>query len=83
MKKVFKYLVQPHDIIEVMLPENADPLHFDMQGSNLCLWALVNPEEPEMLFRFRMAGTGHPIETCGAYINTMKVNGLVFHFFYA
>lgn len=80
--KVFQYLVCPHDVIEVMLPAGAKPLHFDMQGSNLCLWALVTPGAPEKLYKFRMAGTGHPIETCGEYINTMKVNGFVFHFFH-
>jgi len=85
MLKVFKYPVEVNDIIEIQLPAGAKPLHFEMQHGRLCLWALVDPSQPTTPSRFRMAGTGHPIDTCGPYINTTVVPGgdLVFHFFHA
>lgn len=85
MLKVFKYQVEINDIIEVEMPIDANPLHFDMQNGILCLWALVDPAKPLCKFKFRMAGTGHEIDTCGAYINTLILQDgrLVFHFFFA
>lgn len=85
MKKVFKYPVMSDDSITVALPEGARPLHFDLQHGQLCLWALVDPSKPLVEYKFRMAGTGHPIDTCGDFINTAILQGgaLVFHFFHA
>lgn len=85
MKKVFKYILEVSDIISVSMPAGAKPLHFDMQNGQLCLWALVTPANPEQFYQFRMAGTGHPIDTCGEFINTLILHdrALVFHFFHA
>lgn len=85
MLKVFKYPVGVNDIIEVPLPKGAKPLHFGEQNGMVCLWALVDPSAPLTTYRFRMAGTGHPIDTVGDYINTliMQEDQLVFHFFFA
>lgn len=85
MLKVFKYPVELTDNIDVQMPKGAKPLHFDMQNGDLCLWALVDPSLPLTSHKFRMAGTGHPIDTCGPYINTvlLKNGALVFHFFVA
>jgi hypothetical protein len=82
---VFKYPIDPADVVEVELPEGAKPLHFDMQNGRFYLWALVDPERPTTTYRFRMAGTGHPIDTVGDFVNTVLINGgqMVFHFFYA
>ena len=81
---VFKYPVDVCDVIKVSLPHGAKPLHFGFQNDQLCLWALVTPENPKMEYAFRMAGTGHPIDTCGEFINTLmcRDNTLVFHFFH-
>lgn len=83
LKKVFKYQVDVCDIIKVSLPYGAKPLHFAMQNDQLCLWALVTPENSPHEYEFRMAGTGHPIDECGEFINTLflREGTLVFHFF--
>jgi hypothetical protein len=90
MKKVFKYSVEVKDVITVELPMHAKPLHFNVPNpddpkAQLFLWALVDPSKPLVKYKFRMAGTGHPIDTCGEYINTVILlrGTLVFHFFYA
>lgn len=85
MRIVYKYQVDAEGIISVPLPRGATPLYFGMQGSQLCLWALVDLEQPiAEMFRFRMAGTGHLIEPqhAGRHINTLQHQGFVFHFFH-
>ena len=85
MLKVFKYPISPADYFEIEMPENSQILRIDEQSDLPCLWALVNPSNPKKLYRFRMAGTGHPInenETL-EFINTffMAQGALVFHVF--
>lgn len=81
--KVFKYPVGVADYIHVDLPAGAKPLHFAMQGDQLCLWALVDHAKPMGMRAFRMAGTGQVVEKCGQYVNTVFIaeGQLVFHFF--
>lgn len=84
---VWKYPVVANDYLFVQMPQGAQPLHFDMQGSNhLCLWALVDTDQQVMrTFKFRMAGTGHPIndDLNLEFINTVLIHGgeVIFHFF--
>lgn len=64
MRKVFKYELPMDDYISVVLPKGADILHFDSQHQNqyFQIWALVDPDAPKEVRKFRIAGTGHPIE---------------------
>jgi len=82
---VFKYPIPVTDSFTLDLPEGARPLTVQMQGSQPCLWALIDPSRPKTLRVFRLAGTGHPIEDPGAlsFIATFQMsNGmLVFHVF--
>ncbi len=85
-KTVYKYPIQPNDTISLTVPLGAQALHFGEQGGRICLWALVDPGEELMeIQQFRMAGTGHTMEDCGAHISTVMLQGgaLVFHFFHA
>lgn len=81
--KVFKYPVHVDDYMLINLPAGAKPLHFNMQGERLCLWALVDPLAHQAQYAFRMVGTGQYVEAGGEYINTLLMHGgqLVFHFF--
>jgi len=86
MKKVFKYQFVANDYVTFGLPIGAEILTVQEQKGNLCLWALVDPNEHWIENRvIRMAGTGHPIDDVAQYryINTIQLLGgeLIFHFF--
>lgn len=84
MLTVYKYPVQADDYFEVMMPAGAQVLTVQLQYGDAQMWALVNPDAPLRVYRFRLAGTGHPIrETNLTYIGTFQAmgGGLVFHLF--
>lgn len=85
-KRVWKYALPWGDEVELALPAGATVLHAEaLRGvtSEICLWALVDPEAPTVLRRFRLAGTGHPIEGDVRHVSTLVQHGgaLVFHLF--
>lgn len=86
MKKVvYKYKLQLTKVIqEVVLPLGAQILCIKMQNDELCMWALVDPDQTyNEVVKIRCAGTGHEITEDAEYIDTvMLLDGeLVFHFF--
>lgn len=89
MRVVYKYdfvLGQPpDDIVTVSLPRGAMILMVEEQHGEFKLWALVDPSLPNVERKFRIAGTGHPIEIAAnlKHINSMKLQdgALVFHIF--
>jgi len=82
MLKVFKYPIKIEDNIEISLPEEAQILTVGEQNGIICVWALVNPEKPSIKRNFRLAGTGHPIDTDKLfYHGTAQILNLVFHLF--
>lgn len=49
-----------------------------------CIWALVNPEAPKEIRKFRLFGTGHPFpDEPLSHVGTFKMahDKLVFHLF--
>ena len=86
MKTVFKYKIEVVDRPTVDMPRNGKILHVGEQGhdNQLFVWALVNTEEPMVTRRFRIFGTGHPVEVDGRgqFIGTVQMKvGLVWHVF--
>ena len=92
MKKVFKYSIDsyartsrgaqwvPEFILE--LPGGAEILKADMQNGMPVIWAIVDPAMSNVERRFRLAGTGHEINSAGLrYIDTFFAGGLVMHLF--
>ena len=87
--KVFKYKVGVGDYFTVQLPKGAKVLKAEAQKSDpyaLSVWVLVDPNAPLEERRFRLAGTGHPIDESEInleYINTFFLFGgdIVFHVF--
>jgi hypothetical protein len=84
--KVYKYVIPVVDEPVIIMPLSAKLLHVHNQRGEICLWALVNPEDREVgARRFRVAGTGHPISQGENldYIGTVHMDGgrLVFHVF--
>jgi hypothetical protein len=85
-KAVWKYLVPLVDHFELEMPVDAKPLRVQMQGGNVCMWALGTPTAAKVKKTFRVAGTGHAIDFSKGdlrFIDTFQVAGgqLVFHVF--
>jgi hypothetical protein len=82
---VFKYALTWDDVTEIYLPDGAEVLHVDVQGpdNDLQLWALVSTGAPFGKRRFRIAGTGHPINDAVSHVGTVLLHdsALVFHVF--
>lgn len=49
------------DVQRIKMPAGARMLSAGEQGSSLCIWALVDPKQPEVQRLIRIAGTGHPL----------------------
>lgn len=83
---VYKYEVPLTDNFELELPAGAKLLSFQSQSGTPVLWALVDSEALKEKRRFRLAGTGHPIEEDAerlVFIGTAQFHSgsLVFHLF--
>lgn len=81
---IWKFSIPVTDHFTVEMPLDANVLHVDTQAGHPCIWALVDPMQDKVPFRFRMVGTGHPVDhDPGAYIGTFQMQGgaLVFHLF--
>ncbi len=81
---VYKYPIIAKDYFDIAMPSGAKILTVQVQLSNPCIWALVNPDNKAEIRRFRLAGTGHWInEDNLEYIGTFQISGgsLVFHLF--
>jgi len=88
MNKIFKYVLEVTDLQEVDIPVNAINLAVQFQNGDLCLWAIVNPENPKYKRKIRIIGTGHPISEDVIngelkYIGTVQDMGgaLIWHVF--
>ena len=83
MKRVYKYDIDVLDNFVLELPEDAQILTVQMQYGSPVIWALIDDDKPLKERKFRLAGTGHPIEENVKYIGTFQLmdGALVFHLF--
>ena len=85
--KIFKYPIPVEDYFELILPTGTEILTVQTQYNKPCIWCLVYPDVvPTEKRKFRLVGTGHPIEeglVSLDYIGTFQLfNGtLMFHLF--
>jgi len=84
--RVWKYKLPIDDNVTIQIKVAAHVLCVAEQDGSICLWAIVNPEDEDEDRYFRIAGTGHPIESHRDwdYIGTVHNvggMGLVFHVF--
>lgn len=83
--EVWKFPLPFDDVVTVEMPAGSKVIHFATQYDMPCIWALVNPSADKEKRTFRIAGTGHPIESDSrpVYLGTVLVRGgsLVFHCF--
>ncbi len=84
MKNIWKYTlpVTSHPILPMQ--KGAKVLSVDVQHGEIQVWALVDPEAPKELRRFRVASTGNAvgeeIESL-RFIGTVQMGDLVWHIF--
>jgi len=87
MRTVWKFPFEIDDLVTLELPAGAKILHVASQISGLaCVWVLADPGAAPETRRFRLAGTGHPIDEDPAtlkYVGTWLTErgALVWHLF--
>lgn len=88
MKKIFKFhLPVADDSPVVVMPNGAKILDVDHQDGKLWIWAICNPYEPGVEFKFKVHGTGFELPNVHEYekyhMKTVHVReqGLVWHVF--
>ena len=82
--KIWKYKLHITDEQIIELPKWSQVLSVGVQDGDICLWALVNPEEEIGQGQIFIRGTGHPCsEEIGGFYGTVMLRGgaLVFHVF--
>lgn len=84
--KIWKFTLPVTDHPVVSMPKGAKVLSAGMQGGDLQIWALVDPEASKELRKFRVAGTGLPLEdeiASQRFIGTVQMMGgaLIWHIF--
>lgn len=83
--EVWKFKLNGRDVqTKVEMPSGAQVLRVDIQGDEIQLWALVDPESPTHTRTFEVYGTGHEIKEGKLnFISTFFVRGgtYVFHAF--
>ena len=82
---IYKYPLQIMDEQKIVMPVDAELLTVQMQGSQPCLWAVVDPTKSLESRKILIRGTGHDCPGVGRYISTFQMQGgaLVFHAFEA
>jgi hypothetical protein len=87
MNRIWKFPLDVSDSISIEMPVGATILSVQMQNGQLCAWALVDESAPHETRRFRMYGTGHPVnmDDIRNFVCTFLIHNerLVFHLFEA
>lgn len=85
MKKIYKYELDISDYFYVTMPKGAEVLTVQIQNSIPCVWALVDTNNIEETYVFRIFGTGQrmPDDFSGKYIGTFQLisGNIVFHLY--
>lgn len=84
MKTIFKCKLYILDSQHISIPAGARFLCVQEQGTNLCLWALVDTKQPLTLRQIQIVGTGYIADGCfeEGYIGTVQMkDGYVWHVF--
>lgn len=85
MQTIYKYPFDIADAIALEMPRDARILKAECQGDQPCMWALVVPGRQKVIRRFRIFGTGHPIEADRgddlAFVATWQQPPFVWHMF--
>ena len=86
---IWKYKVEASgEAIEIEAPGYMDTLSAGLDSSNdLCIWCLVNPEQPKTTIRHYVVGTGWelediiPKEVAVKHVGSVNQLGFIWHVF--
>lgn len=81
---VHKYRLPFHENLDdkVKIPVRVGwLLHLGMQHGEIHIWAAVDPSQPEVPARFRLVGTGSPIDPDWHHLGTVMDGEYVWHVF--
>ena len=70
----------------IRMPKDSNVIKVGVQNNQICLWAIVNTENPEVGVTFKIYGTGHELapetETCYEMRQgTVMIGPFVWHVF--
>ena len=77
MRKIWKFNLVP----EIVMPKGAKILSIGTQGPDMCIWALVDPEEATETRCFWLAGTGHDVPEFCKFIGRITQGPFEWHIF--
>ena len=79
---IYKYPVPITDEFSLTMPRDAKILTLQLQQGMATMWALVDLSHAPETRRFRIFGTGVPLDCVGlVYIGTFQANAFVWHLF--
>lgn len=81
--KIIKYELYVTDYQDVLIPQDAKILKIGEQNNNICVWALVNPENIVENVEFKIVGTGHETDNLEnyRYLDSLIMGIFVWHVF--
>jgi len=81
--EIWKFQLPVKDEFILEIPQVEQMLSVQVQGSNICLWAIVSTLLDAEKYKFYCVGTGLEFDAIGkSYIGTVQYNGFVWHYFY-
>lgn len=79
---VWKFRLSLTEEQTIELPGGATILSTQNQGGQICLWAIVNPEQEKVAKRIAIIGTGNPMPSgVQRFIGTVLMTHFVWHIF--
>jgi hypothetical protein len=83
MKTIYKYPIEITDEQTVNMPTGAQVLSAQMQGTQLCIWALVEVGNINCDRRVRIFGTGNTVKLDGnwKFVDSVQERIFVWHVF--
>jgi hypothetical protein len=81
VRKIFKYVIKIGNVNKVVMPSRAKILSVQMQGNELCIWAMVWDDNPDVVRTFVVRSTGEPLRDVEAYVGTVQNPPYVWHVF--
>lgn len=82
MKTIYKYHIALKKEQTIVLPMEYQILGIQMQNDTLCMWVMVDMDNPVESINIRIYGTGHEItEEDIKHIGTIQIDGFVWHVF--
>lgn len=82
MRTIHKYNLRVDMRYTLCIHSGFKPLSIDVQNGGIFMWAMIDTSEPLEFIEVDAIGTGQHIPEDVTYIDTVMLNGFVWHFFY-